>query len=113
MKKKKIGFNAIAVAAVIDLNGRVLARNIVDNAITGESFLIFLDEVGKFTQNRKSVILVDNLAVHRMSIVKERARLLNIELCYNGIYSSTFQPIERNSPGLRPDYPNTLQQLLS
>ena len=96
MKKKKIGFGAIAVVAAIDMTGRVVAKHIVDRSITGESFIIFLEEVAKFTQKSRALMVVDNLALHRMTIVRNKASQLNIDLCYNGIYSSAdFMPIER------------------
>ena len=93
--KKKLSFKAIAVSAAIDSKGTVIAHRIVDGAIDIQQFLLFLDSVARVTRRRKVLMLVDNLNVHRANAVKDKARRLNIELFYNGIYSSTFNPIER------------------
>ena len=39
--------------------------------------------------------LVDNLSVHRTKTVKEQCRLENIELIFNGSYSSPYNAVER------------------
>ena len=96
LQKKTIGFKAIAVAAAIDCEGRVVAHRVVDGAIDNLEFQRFLIEVSlRFSHRRKVLMLVDNLPVHKMLVVKERAKSLNIELVFNGTYSSTFNPIER------------------
>ena len=69
MKKKKIGFKAIALVAAIDLNGQVVARHIVDKAIDHLSFMEFLDIVAKFTKKKRAIMLLDNLQIHRKMIV--------------------------------------------
>ena len=43
IKKRKIGFKAIAVASAMDINGRVVYSHIVDGAIEGTEFMKFLE----------------------------------------------------------------------
>ena len=95
IKKQKIGFKAVAVAAAIDVQGRVVAKHIVDGAIDGDSFMVFLDQMHLHTRGARCKLLVDNLSVHRKPCVKRHAEKLHIELLYNATYSSTYNPIER------------------
>ena len=95
VEKKKLAFRAIAVAAAIDSEGHVVASHIVDGAINIEHFCTFLDKVGHIYQRKKTYMLVDNLNVHHSKLVQNRASHWNIELLFNGTYSSTFNPIER------------------
>lgn len=95
LEKKKLAFKAIAVAAAIDTEGNVVAAHIVDGAINGDEFLIFLDKVAAHTNRRKTIMLLDNLKIHHMYCVKRKADRMRLELLFNGTYSSTFNPIER------------------
>ena len=93
--KKKLTFKAVAVAAAIDSTGAVVAHHIVDGAINKFSFCDFLEEVAGTADGRKICMLVDNLPVHHTKIVQKKASELNIELIFNGTYSSEFNAIER------------------
>ena len=95
MKKMKIGFKAIAVAAAINMEGEVVAYRIEDHSIDTESFCKFLEHLKDHLGRRKAVLLLDNLSVHRTLRTRELARELGIELVYNGTYSSEYMPIER------------------
>ena len=59
-----------------------------EKSIDSDEFVIFLRKVGIAMNRRKSYMLVDNLSVHRTNDVKEQARKSNIELIFNGTYSS-------------------------
>ena len=48
--KKKLSFKAIAVAAAVDLSGKVVAYHIVDGSIDRYSFVDFLKKVSKYTR---------------------------------------------------------------
>ena len=95
MSKKKLSFKAIAVAAAINMNGKVIALHTVDNAIETTSFCDFLDKVAEYTRGRKCVMLVDNLRVHRTEASTCKAAQNSIEMVFNGSYSSWYNPIER------------------
>jgi transposase len=93
--KKKLSFKAIAVAAAIDMNGKVVAIHLQQKSIDSDAYVVFLKKVARQTKRRKCVMLVDNLGVHRTHNVREQARKSNIELLFNGTYSSEYNPIER------------------
>ena len=95
IKKDKLAFKAVAVAAAIDCKGVVVAKRVVDGAIDSDQFIIFLEELADYTGNSKCLLLVDNLPVHRTGPVVRYAESKQIELLYNATYSSTFNPIER------------------
>ena len=93
--KKTLGFKAIAVAAAVDMTGKVVAHLVTDHSIDKYKFAAFLDQVNAFTRGRQCVMLVDNLSVHYTDLVKRTAQRYRISLVYNGTYSSEFNPIER------------------
>ena len=95
MTKKKIGFGAIAVAAAIDVHGKVIAYHIQDHSIDTDAYIMFLTRVRDYTKGKKCVMLVDNLRVHRTDPSKAACERFNIDQVFNGTYSSTFNPIER------------------
>ena len=95
MKKSKLTFSAIAVAAAIDHEGTVIAEHVVDGAIDRYSFADFIEKVHNFTRGRPCVMMLDNLRVHYCHEVRSLAEKYNIEFCFNGTYSSEFMPIER------------------
>ena len=55
----------------------------------------FLRRLKEHTGRKKAVLLLDNLGVHRTNAVKNLAAKFDIELVFNGTYSSNFMPIER------------------
>ena len=93
--RKKLSFKAIAVAAAIDMDGAVSGIEVVDEAIDSTAYLRFLHKVAAAQQGQPCIMLVDNLRVHYTKEVVALAAKLRIELCYNGIYSSEYNPIER------------------
>ena len=60
-----------------------------------EHFMNFLKKIRQVHNDRKIYLLVDNLSVHRTKNVKAKADELDIELIFNPIYSSEYNPIER------------------
>ena len=95
IKKKKLHFGAIAVVAATDLHGKVVAALQRDKSIDAESFQEFLRLVARRMRRRKCYMMVDNLGVHRTQDVKKQAKRSNVELIFNGTYSSEYNPIER------------------
>ena len=95
LPKKKVGFKAIAVAAAIDSDGRVVAHIIRERSIDSRDFMDFLHRLKDHIGRRRAVLLLDNLGVHRTKAVQKLAPKLDIELLFNGAYSSNFMPIER------------------
>ena len=95
VQKKKAGFKAIAVAAAIDMDGKIAGLHICDHSIDRFSYVKFLEDVHKNNDNKDCIMLVDNLAVHRTKLVRDYAASHGIELLFNGTYSSNYNPIER------------------
>ena len=95
LRKKKVGFKAIAVAAAIDSNGHVVAHLTRERSIDSDTFMQFLHRLKDHIGRRRAVLLLDNLGVHRTKAVQKLAPKLGIELVFNGTYSSTYMPIER------------------
>ena len=83
VKKKKIGFGAIAVAAAIDVRGKVIAYHIQDHSIDTDAYVMFLTRVRDYTKGRKCVMLVDNLRVHRTDPSKAACERFNIDQVFN------------------------------
>ena len=77
------------------MNGQVVALHIIDGAIDTAAFIQFLGKVSAYLKGRKCGMFVDNLAVHHTHAVRDCAEKNKIQLVFNGIYSSEFNPIER------------------
>ena len=93
--KEKLGFQAIAVVAAIDMKGRVVTMVVKEKSINIGSFIEFLIKLGKRMDGRKTYVLVDNLNIHYNQAVIQKAREHNLVLIYNATYSSHLNPIER------------------
>lgn len=95
MPKKKVGFGAIAVAGAINRHGEFVAYHIQDHSIDTKAFMQFLWRLKEHIGRKRAVLVCDNLQVHRTHDSTRLARMLGIEIVYNGTYSSEFMPIER------------------
>ena len=58
-------------------------------------FMVFLRRLHDFTKGEKSLVMLDNLPVHKKLEVRACAKQYNFELIFNGTYSSKYMPIER------------------
>ena len=65
-----------------------------DEAVNEEKFMIFLKGLAEINQNKKVVIVMDNLAVHKTKNVKSLMRELNFEWIWVVPYSPEYNPIE-------------------
>ena len=65
-----------------------------DEAVNEEKFMIFLKRLAEINQNKKVVIVMDNLAVHKTKNVKSLMRELNFEWIWVVPYSPEYNPIE-------------------
>ena len=69
---------------------------LVPKALDQHDFIVFLTELRESVKHPKRLyILVDNLGIHKTKLVRECCVHQNIELIFNGAYSSPFNPIER------------------
>ena len=95
IEKKRLAFKAIAVVGATDVEGRLVARIARDSIITKEDFMDFMEEVSvKSTRGKVTYLFIDNLPMHHMYVIKDKAKYLGLGLVYNGTYSSEFNPIE-------------------
>ena len=95
IKKKKLGFGAIAVVSAINMQGQVVASVLRDKSIDSDAFCEFLRLIRRKSKSRKCHMLVDNLSVHRTPDVTNQATRSRINLIFNGTYSSSYNPIEQ------------------
>lgn len=93
--KHRLGFEAVAVVAAIDVKGRVVAMLIQKHSIKATDFLEFLDKLAANMKRRKTFIFLDNLTLHHTIAVRNQAKDNNQELYFNAAYSSHLNPIER------------------
>ena len=93
--KHRLGFEAVAVVAAINLKGQVVAMLIQRQSIKTADFLEFLDKLAERMRRRKTFIFLDNLTLHHTIAVRNQAKEHNQELYFNAAYSSHLNPIER------------------
>lgn len=65
-----------------------------DEAVNEEKFMLFLKRLAELNHNKKVVIVMDNLAVHKTKDVKSLMRELNFEWIWVVPYSPEYNPIE-------------------
>ena len=67
----------------------------VDGAVNGDVFAAYLDQVPGPTLRPGDVVVLDNLAVHKVAGLAEIAQKYEVRLRYLPPYSPDFNPIER------------------
>ena len=67
----------------------------VDGAVNGDVFAAYLDQVLGPTLRPGDVVVLDNLAVHKVAGLAEIAQKYEVRLRYLPPYSPDFNPIER------------------
>ena len=94
--RNRISFEAVAVCGAMAMDGSMAYAKLVPNALDQFDFADFITELRKKQGNHKRLfILVDNLGIHKTKYVKEMCAKRNVELIFNGAYSSPFNPVER------------------
>ena len=73
----------------------MLASMTVESATDGEVFLAYLDHVLCPCLRPGQVVVMDNLAAHKVQGVRERIEAVGAELLYLPPYSPDFNPIEQ------------------
>ena len=95
-ERNKISFEAVAVCGAEAVDGRMQYAKLVPKALDQHHFADFLTELRQSVQHRQRLyVLVDNLGIHKTRVVKARCEAEDVELIFNGAYSSPFNPIER------------------
>ena len=70
------------------------APGLLDGPMDGEAFLAYLDQVLGPTLRPGDIVVMDNLAAHRVDGVRERIEQTGAQLWYLPPYSPDFNPIE-------------------
>ena len=96
VEKKRLAFKAIAAVAGIDIHGKVHGLCVHDKAIVTDHFLEFLGKLRRAHADKGTVhVFLDNLRLHKTHAVKRYAEENDINLVFNGSYSSEYNPVER------------------
>ena len=94
--RNRISFQAVGVCGAMTVDGKMAHAKLVPNALDQFDFADFLAELRKKQGHQKRLfILVDNLGIHKTKFVQEQCARKNVELIFNGAYSSPFNPVER------------------
>jgi transposase len=84
----------LTVLATMGLSG-VSAPWVIEGAVDGEVFEIYLKEVLGPTLEPGDIVVMDNLSVHKVSCVEAAIKNCGARLEYLPPYSSDFNPIEK------------------
>ena len=94
--RNKISFEAVAVCGAMDVDGKMQYAKLVPKALDQHHFADFITELRQSVQHDgRLYVLVDNLGIHKTKMVRAHCQEQNVELIFNGAYSSPFDPIER------------------
>ena len=94
MDYKYVQPNATAVVAGISMSRGIELFNMHPRSINVSKFLVFVEDLRRQRWADDIALFVDQLSVHRSSIVAERLEELSIPLVFNSSYSPNFMPIE-------------------
>ena len=86
-------WNTITFVAALRRNG-MTAPCVLDGAMTGDSFLAYVEQSLAPTLRRKDVVIMDNLAAHKVPGVREAIEARGATLRYLPQYSPDLNPIE-------------------
>lgn len=89
-----LGQKYTAVEAAISKDFGFEHIQMYDEAVNEEKFMLFLKRLAELNHNKKVVIVMDNLAVHKTKDVKSLMRELNFEWIWVVPYSPEYNPIE-------------------
>ena len=73
----------------------VIAPLVVDGPVTGAVFRAYIEQMLAPTLRRRDVIVMDNVATHRMSGIREAITAAGASLLYLPSYSPDLNPIEQ------------------
>ena len=85
----------MTVVAAINIKGQVVALHAKESSICTEDFIVFLNQMRRHRNNRKTYVFLDNLSFNHSRVVLERARKNKQQFIFNAAYSSVYNQIER------------------
>ena len=86
-------WRTLTILGAVRRGGRVAAMTI-EAATDGDIFLAYLDQVLCPRLRRGDVVVMDNLAAHKVAGVRERIEAVGAEVLYLPPYAPDFHPIE-------------------
>ena len=89
-----INIKTTAVIAAITYEHGVLLHGCFDRSVNIDKFKFYIDELRNKLGNRRAVIFMDNLSVHRAKKTLEYMRDRGFEVLFNAAYSPEYMPIE-------------------
>lgn len=91
----KVRFKAVSCGAAINLQGEVVARKTYDGAYTIPRFIEYLGLLKRRLKQQPVHVVLDNLLLHRSSVVRDYCLLNGINLVFTPSYSSEYMCVER------------------
>jgi hypothetical protein len=76
--KNKLSFVCIAVVAAIDIRGKIIALEIVDNIIALKEFRKLMNAIARERKPGAAYVYCDNLGLHHSYQVKKKAEQKNL-----------------------------------
>jgi transposase len=86
-------WKTITFVAALRHNG-MTAPFVVEGAMTGEAFLAYVEQCLVPTLKRKDIVIMDNLAAHKVAGIREAIEAAGATLRYLPQYSPDLNPIE-------------------
>jgi transposase len=82
-------------------HNRMTAPFIIDGAMTGETFLAYVEQCLAPTLKRKDIVIMDNLSAHKVAGIREAIEAAGATLRYLPQYSPDLNPIEMSFSKLK------------
>lgn len=76
-------------------NDGMVAPLVVDGPMNGQAFVSYIQQCLAPTLHRRDIVIMDNLAAHKVSGVREAIEATGARLLYLPQYSPDFNPIEQ------------------
>jgi transposase len=82
----------------------ITAPCVFDGPMNGASFLTYVEQFLVPTLRQGDVVIMDNLASHKVAGVRQAIERAGATLCYLPAYSPDFNPIEQASPSSKQHF---------
>jgi transposase len=84
-------------------NDGMVAPFVVDGPMNGPTFVTYVEQCLAPTLDRRDVVIMDNLAAHKVAGVRDAIEAVGATLRYLPPYSPDFNPIEQSFSKLKAD----------
>ena len=86
--------DTIATVAAISHDGGLELAHHHERSINAPKFKAFIEELRVLNKNKRIVLFMDQLGVHRSKMVTKTMKRLHLKVIFNAAYSPQFNPIE-------------------